>query len=148
MGTLEQGDPSVCERIEDAVFDRVGRVLDPCGRANGTGLTLGDLGMVDDVQLIADGHVLVSLLLDDPVCLYMVDIHAEVKAAALAVEGVVRVDIRHSTDRLWDPDRVSADAKLRMARWREQRLARAPAGSRLRLALLPFDAYRNDRGDD
>jgi metal-sulfur cluster biosynthetic enzyme len=148
MGTAEKRD-TVRERIEDAVFDSVGRVLDPCGRANGTGLSLGDLGMVDDVQLIADGHVLVNLLLDDPLCLYMVDIHTEVRAAALEVDGVVRVDIRHSTDRLWDPDRVSSDARVRMARWRERRLARAAnANPRLTLALLPFEAYRPDRRDD
>jgi metal-sulfur cluster biosynthetic enzyme len=129
--------------IEDAVVANVRGVLDPCGRVNGTGLSLGDLGMIDEVRLTGDGQVLVRLLLDDPLCLYMVDIHHEVRAAALAVDGIDDVVIEHSTDRLWDPDRMTQDAVERMARWRRQRLVRATgADSHLTLALLPFNSYR------
>ena len=141
--------PAGEQDVEAAVLAKVSAVVDPCGRVNGTGLTLGDLGMVDRVEVTATGHVLVRLLLDDPLCFYMVDIHHEVAAAARAVDGVADVAIEHSTDRLWDPDRMSADAVRRARRWRDQRIARTGAGSRLSLALLPFSSYRPEpRGED
>ena len=68
--------------------DSVGNVLDPCGRINGTQLSLAALGMVDDVSVGVDGRVDVRLLLDDPVCIYTPEIVEAVRNAALKVPGV------------------------------------------------------------
>lgn len=123
------------------IRERVGSVVDPCALTNGTGLTLGELGMIDTVELV-NGTANITLLLDDPVCVYSVSIRADVTAAAATVPGVEEVHISHATDRLWDPDRISPQARARMERWRQVRVARAGTNSPVALALAPLAASR------
>jgi metal-sulfur cluster biosynthetic enzyme len=125
--------------LADRVRERVSQVIDPCGRTNGTGLTLGELGMIDRVDVTEDDVVLVTLLLDDPVCLYSVPIHTDVAAAARSVAGVANVRIEHSTDRLWDPDRLTPQTRQKIDAWRAERIRRsADDNPRVALALLPL----------
>jgi metal-sulfur cluster biosynthetic enzyme len=133
--------PAVAATPVQQIRERVGAVVDPCALTNGTGLTLGELGMIDTVDLV-EGTARITLLLDDPVCLYSVSIRADVASAAEAVDGVESVEIRHATDRLWDPDRISADARARMSHWQQERIARAGVGSPVALALGPLTAAR------
>jgi metal-sulfur cluster biosynthetic enzyme len=137
--TADQPAPSQVT-LADRVRERVCQVVDPCGRTNGTGLTLGELGMIDRVDVTEDGAALVILLLDDPVCLYSVPIRADVAAAARSVAGVTDVRIEHATDRLWDPDRLSPQARQKMDTWRAERITRsAHVNPRVAVALLPLE---------
>jgi metal-sulfur cluster biosynthetic enzyme len=113
--------------VADSVFEQLGTVIDPCARHNGTRLSFVDLGMVEEVVDKGDGVVLVRMLLDDPVCLFIVDIQAEVREAALRVEGVREVEIEIIGDRLWTQDRQTEETKAKIARWREIRAERRAA---------------------
>lgn len=116
---------SITASITDRVFAELRTVIDPCARHNGTRLTFVDLGMVEEVVDKGGGVVLVRLLLDDPVCLFMVDIQAEVRQAALRVSGVEAVEIEIIGDQLWTQDRLTDETKAKMARWRVIRVERA-----------------------
>lgn len=111
----------------DLVFEQLKTVIDPCARHNGTQLSFVDLGMVEEVVDRGDGVVGVRMLLDDPVCLFMVDIQAEVRQAALRVEGVETVEIEIIGDRLWTQDRQTAETKAKIARWQAIRAERMKA---------------------
>jgi metal-sulfur cluster biosynthetic enzyme len=113
-----------------AVMGRLGTVLDPCSLHNGTRLSFVDLGMVDDVQVTPSGHVTIELLLDDPVCMYMVDIILSVEQAVRVVPGVTGVEVSIAGDRLWDRDRLTDATKAKIARWQTQRQALLGAGRR------------------
>jgi metal-sulfur cluster biosynthetic enzyme len=121
---------SLSERVER----QLDGVIDPCSRFNGTWLSFNDLGMIESVIETEPGRVLIRLMLDDPLCLYMVDIHTEVRAAALEAIGVEQVDIEVVADQLWTPERMTPETIAKMDRWRELRArkqAAAAAGSPL-----------------
>lgn len=105
------------------VAEAVGRVVDPCARMNGTGLTLGELGMIDDVR-VEGGRATVRLLLDDPVCVYLGDIKTDVEAAALEVAGVSSIHLEVRGDALWTSDRMTPGAKEKTQQWAQARRRR------------------------
>jgi metal-sulfur cluster biosynthetic enzyme len=107
-----------------SVRESLAAVLDPCSVHNGTRLSFVDLGMVESVTLVSPGRIQVRLLLDDPVCLYLVDIIRSVSEAALSVDQVNQVDVEIVGDGMWSPDLISAEAKEKMAGWREARRVR------------------------
>ena len=114
-------------RLRALITEQLAGVIDPCSRFNGTRLSFVDLGMVDSIDVTAPGRVRVRLLLDDPICTYMVEIHQTVREAVLQVEGIEHVDVEIVGDRLWAPDRMTAETTEKMRRWREIRLERATA---------------------
>ena len=114
MKELDRDPDALARQITDAL----GNVLDPCSVFNGTRLSFVELGMVDAVESLGHGRVLVRLLLDDPVCLYTAQIHHEVAEAVSAVEGVEHVEIEIVGDRLWTAERMSAVARSRVRRRR------------------------------
>lgn len=122
-GTVMATDTTIS--LADQVFDQLRTVLDPCARHNGTRLSFVDLGMVEEVVDKGGGEILVRMLLDDPVCLFIVDIQSDVKTAAGAVDGVKAVEVEIIGDRLWTQDRLTAETQEKMARWKAIRAERA-----------------------
>jgi len=97
-----------------AVWAAINEVVDPCSRLNGSHLGLVDLGMVKDVAV--DGpSAKVTLLLDDPVCIYTFVIQHEIRQA-LRARGINDVEIEICADELWTADRLSATAQVRLGR--------------------------------
>jgi len=115
------GEQPLRERVEQAL----GAVLDPCSVFNGTRFNLVELGMVQRITAADDGRVTVRLLLDDPICLYVAEIHARVRDAVLAVSGVAEADIEFSGDEIWTMDRASEPVRATMLERREQLRQRA-----------------------
>ncbi|WP_406462401.1 iron-sulfur cluster assembly protein [Streptomyces sp. NBC_01622] len=118
-GTAD-GDPAVLR----AVWAKLGEVLDPCSVHNGTRLSFVDLGMVHGVVVDDTGRAVVRLLLDDPVCIYLVDIMTSVRDAVLGVEGITGVEVDIVGEELWSPDRMTAETTAKMQRWRVVREGR------------------------
>ena len=110
--------------LRDQITAELGQVLDPCSRFNGTRLSFVDLGMIESIDLVKPGHVVIRLLLDDPICLYLVEIHENVRQAAMRVDGVDHVDVEIVGDQLWSPERMTAETTEKMRRWREIRMRR------------------------
>lgn len=109
------------EGVLAVVRDRVSEVLDPCSVHNGTRLTFADLGMIDDVSVDDAGTARIRLVLDDPLCVYMVEIITGLRAAALSVDGIAEARVEIAGDELWTPDRLPARTLERMDQWRQVR---------------------------
>lgn len=116
------------ENLAREVWTSLGRVLDPCSRFNGSYLSFVDLGMVDAVEVTDDGVAHIRLLLDDPTCLYMAEIHREIHAVGLAVPGITGVELSLRSDELWTNERLTPAARARLA-------GRQPAGRRIPLSI-------------
>jgi len=111
---------SLHRQVEEAIAE----VVDPCSRFNGTFISFTDLGMVDALEVNDDGHVLIRLLLDDPLCPYLPDIRSELREAVLAVPGVKELELRMRGDEIWTEDRLSDSAREKLRISRERRRAR------------------------
>jgi metal-sulfur cluster biosynthetic enzyme len=128
------GEALLRERVREALAC----VLDPCSVFNGTRLNFVDLGMVQRIDVGAGGEVVVRLLLDDPVCLYVAQIHEEVRRAALAVAGVSEVTIEFSGDEIWTEDHASETVRATIRERREQLRSRAREAGRLARERTPL----------
>jgi metal-sulfur cluster biosynthetic enzyme len=90
----------------------INEVIDPCSRFHGSHLGLVDLGMVKDVT-VQGPSAKITLLLDDPVCLYTFVIQQEIRQA-LEQRGINNVEIEICADKLWTADRLSDAARVRL----------------------------------
>lgn len=84
--------PDAGPRLDAALRDAVSLVADPELRRS-----LGELGMVREARVSADGHATVGLALTIAGCPAADRIEREVRAAAIAVDGVHLVDIEVGT---------------------------------------------------
>jgi metal-sulfur cluster biosynthetic enzyme len=92
----------------------INEVIDPCSRFNGSHLGLVDLGMVKDVS-VHGRSAKVTLLLDDPVCMYTFVMQKEIREA-LEQRGIDDVEVHICADELWTADRLSDFASIRLGR--------------------------------
>ena len=124
-------DPAVSGlHSRDAVLAAINEVIDPCSRLNGSHLGLVDLGMVKDVSVEGQSAT-ITLLLDDPVCMYTFVIQHEIREA-LRRRGIEEVDIGICADEIWSADRLSDAARIRLGPSRRARSTTgqtAPASS-------------------
>lgn len=97
---------------EQRVRSRLDAVVDPCSAANGTDLSVVDMGLVEDVEVDA-GHVTVSLRLTSPMCTqipYFVD---EVDDAVGALPDVESVTLETDQGFEWHQDMMTDEARAR-----------------------------------
>jgi len=98
----------------EAAWAAINEVIDPCSQLNGSHLGLVDLGMVKHVAV--DGRsARITLLLDDPVCIYTFVIQHEIRQA-LEQRGITDVDIEIRADELWTAERLTDVARVRLGR--------------------------------
>jgi metal-sulfur cluster biosynthetic enzyme len=121
----------------DKVRGALSRVIDPCSKMMGGMLSLADLGMVESLDITDDALVRVVLVLDDPICVYLHDIHCEIRDAILAVPGVRAVEIKTRGDLVWTEDRANAETRARLRVHREAARVRSLVLSPTRRRLQP-----------
>ncbi len=132
--------PSPGEVRAVAIWAALREVVDPCSLVNGTHLSLVDLGMIDDVVVRPDGSVLISLLLDDPLCLYMGAIHDEIRARTSAALAGAQLEIAIRGDVIWTSEHATAETRRKIAQWQEQRRERLAR----HVADLPMPRLRQE----
>lgn len=108
--------------LREPVLAALAGVVDPCSRFMGSNLGFSELGMIDSVEASADGDVSITLLLDDPTCLYMVEIERSLRLAAEAVPGVRSATVSVRWDELWTEERASPEAQRVLLRKRQPQL--------------------------
>jgi metal-sulfur cluster biosynthetic enzyme len=113
-------DSTLLESVQTALAG----VVDPCSRFIGSNLSFAELGMIDSVEANAEGDVAITLLLDDPTCLYMVEIEHSLRHAALAVPGVQSVAVTVRWDELWTEERATEQARAALLDNRSRRVPR------------------------
>lgn len=73
-----------------------------------------ELGLIYDLNVAADGVVIVTMTLTSPMCPAAVTLPAEVESKVRAVDGVSDVKVDVVWDPPWSPDRLSEAARLRL----------------------------------
>ncbi len=105
--------------IEGRIWDRLDEVIDPCSAANGTDLSIVDMGLVDRIDV--DGrHVTVSMLLTSPMCLQIPYFMDEIERCVGDLDGIESVTLETDQGFEWHQDMMTDEAKERR---RERRRA-------------------------
>ena len=71
-----------------------------------------DLGLIYDLEIRADGKVLIGMTLTAPACPVAGEMPQWVADAVAVVEGVGEVEVSMVWDPPWSPERMSDDAKM------------------------------------
>jgi metal-sulfur cluster biosynthetic enzyme len=103
---------------EELVRERLDEVIDPCSAANGTDLSLVEMGLVDEVEVEAH-EVTVSLRLTSPFCTQIPYFIEEVDQKVGKLDGVSSVSLETDQGMEWHQGMMSESAQAR----REERIA-------------------------
>lgn len=95
----------------DAVRDAVAGVDDP----EYPGVSIADLGLVERIELDADGNAAVELVPTFLGCPALDVIADDVRSAVGGVPGVRSVSVRFVHDPVWSPDRISEHGRRMLA---------------------------------
>jgi metal-sulfur cluster biosynthetic enzyme len=111
------------------IYQALATVHDTCSVFNGTNLDIVEMGLVHDVEQDG-GAVRVRLLLTDPMCLYLFEMRAQIISALEAIPGIDAVEVEPVAGKLWWPERMSPEARDRLARLRMARRERLGISAR------------------
>jgi len=81
--------------LERRIRERLDEVVDPCSAANGTDLSIIEMGLLDGID-VDEGHVTVSMRLTSPFCMQLPYFVEEVDERVGSIDGG---DICHTRDR-------------------------------------------------
>ncbi len=108
-----------------AVLDTV---IDPCSAANGTDLSVVEMGLLDSIT-IENGHVDVELMVTSPMCTMVPYFIREIRTDVGALEGVESVEVTADNGLEWVPSMMSESAEKRRRQTLENRERAATSGS-------------------
>ena len=95
-----------------ALIDALREVYDPC--CADRGISIVDMGVVEDVRL--DGsHVDVDLVLTTGWCPFVASMSSAIPDRLKRVDGVETVDVKVVWDPVWTMDRLSEEARDKLA---------------------------------
>ena len=95
-----------------ALIDALREVYDPC--CADRGISIVDMGVVEDVRV--DGsHVDVDLVLTTGWCPFVASMSSAIPDRLKRLDGVETVDVKVVWDPVWTMDRLSGDAREKLA---------------------------------
>ena len=97
------------EVIREAVIEELRGVFDPEIPVN-----IYELGLVYEVEVKADGYVLIQMTLTSPACPVAESLPGEVEVRAKGAEGVKDAEVELVWDPPWGPSRMSEAARLQL----------------------------------
>ncbi len=95
--------------VYDAIIDALKDIYDPEIPVN-----IYDLGLIYGVEVIEDGHAVVTMTLTTPNCPVAESMPMEVEMRVGAVPGVGVAEVNLVWDPAWDPQKMSDEAKLEL----------------------------------
>jgi metal-sulfur cluster biosynthetic enzyme len=107
---------------KDNLMRQLAQVVEPCSVAMGNPANICEMGLVEQVTL-TDGTARVVLCLTDPACINYGRIRQYITDVLLQLEAVKSVEVTHTTEVLWTPDRVKRNSASHTVRF-EQRGSR------------------------
>ena len=110
--------PDSEQELRSAILDRLDEIKDPCSAASGVPMGLGEMGLIDAVDISASGDVEVKLRLTSPFCHMIGFMTKEAIAKLEALPSVRSVSVRADNGLDWSPAMISPAAQRR----RQQRL--------------------------
>jgi len=93
---------------KSAIRDKLDNVIDPCSEANGSNLSIVEMGLVDEIRLDGD-EVTVDMLLTSPHCMMLPAFVDGVNEVVGSLDGVESVEVNFDDGLEWTDDRISAD---------------------------------------
>lgn len=100
----------ICDReaLRAEIGVRLDRIPEPCSIAMGGKVSLGAMGLVEDVAIDESGAVIVTLCLTDPACVHFGAMQRFIADELEPLDGVKSVRVVQTLEALWTPDRVRA----------------------------------------
>ncbi len=117
--------PNQYDELRAQIVAELDEIKDPCSIAAGTAFGLAEMGLVDSVEVLETGAVLVKLRLTSPFCHMIGYFKKEASRRIEALPGVSAVDLQADNGLDWSPSRISAAAAAR----RDTYLGRLAAAS-------------------
>jgi metal-sulfur cluster biosynthetic enzyme len=96
----------------EAILASLTRVVDPCCRERG--ISVVDMGLIEDVVVDADGEARVAIVLTSGWCPFQVDLLDDIRAAVAAVPGVEEAQVTITLDAAWSMQRLSESARRKL----------------------------------
>jgi metal-sulfur cluster biosynthetic enzyme len=100
---------------------RLDTIGDPCSVAQGVPMGIGEMGLIERVDLGPDGEVEIGLRLTSPACMMVGYFRVEAERLVSEMPGVKSVAVSADTGLDWLPEMMSTDGRRRR---REALLAR------------------------
>jgi metal-sulfur cluster biosynthetic enzyme len=104
---------------DEAVWEVLGSIPDPCSIATGVPISLVEMGIVTGVE-VEGRTAIVSLQLTSPICMQVPTISAAVEEGIRKLDGLDGVELRIGSSEVWTPERMSPAARQRLGearRW-------------------------------
>ena len=98
--------------LPSAIVESLRGVHDPCCRDRG--ISVVDMGLVRSVDVDADRHAKVELILTTGWCPFAANVLESVEDATLAVDGVDTASVEIVWDEAWTMDRLSPEARAKL----------------------------------
>ncbi|MFB1062668.1 metal-sulfur cluster assembly factor [Natrinema sp. H-ect4] len=109
--------------LERRIRERLDEVVDPCSAANGTDLSIIEMGLLDGID-VDEGHVTVSMRLTSPFCMQLPYFVEEVDERVGSIDGVISVTLETDEGVDWHTGMMTEEARKRR---RERKAAREAA---------------------
>jgi len=110
--------------LERRIRERLDEVVDPCSAANGTDLSIIEMGLLDGID-VDEGHVTVSMRLTSPFCMQLPYFVEEVDDERVgSIDGVTSVTLETDEGVDWHTGMMTEEARKRR---RERKAAREAA---------------------
>jgi metal-sulfur cluster biosynthetic enzyme len=98
--------------LREIITDALRDVYDPC--CADRGLSVVDMGLIDDIRVDADGQATVELVLTSGWCPFVVPLLDTIKARLAHLDVTHDTDVRVVWDRVWSSARMSEVARQRL----------------------------------
>ncbi len=122
---------SATTTVEEAVYECLAQIHDPCSVASASPMNLVEMGLIRAVEIDADGAVTVSLRLTSPSCFMVGYMAKEANRLIGALPGVSAVEVVPDEGLDWTPAEIApATAARRRRQVAAQRSASLASGGR------------------
>jgi metal-sulfur cluster biosynthetic enzyme len=98
--------------LREIITDALRDVYDPC--CADRGLSVVDMGLIDDIRVDGDGQATVELVLTSGWCPFVVPLLDTIKTRLAQLDVAHDTDVRVVWDRVWSSARMSEVARQRL----------------------------------
>lgn len=97
-----------CEARIAEISRRLEQVPEPCAIAMGLSKSIVDMGLIESIELGADGEVTITMCLTDAGCVHFNSMQKYIADVLESLEGLRKINVKQTLDTLWTPDREKA----------------------------------------
>lgn len=112
---------------EAAVHERLDRIVDPCSAANGSDLSIVEMGLLDAIT-IDGGHVTVDLRVTSPHCMMLGVFIDSVDREVGSLAGVEHVDVNFDAGMEWSADMITEEGRRKREQAHQGNVRLSPSG--------------------